>query len=355
MTKKIGIILVGYKDYANRFLIECRDSLRAQNYPKDSYQVYIVDNCSLNEAEFIKKRYPEAKVFTREDGNYSAANNLGLKMTMKDGCDYFIIANMDTKFDPDWIIELARAMESDDKIGIAQSKILLYPKTEAEQNEPKINSLGNIMHFLGFGFTKGYNELDRQVGDYPEIGYASGCSFIIKKEVLEKIGFYDEEYYMYHDDVEMSWRAKLASYKIVLAPKSIVYHKYEFSRSVKMLYYMERNRQLAVFHFYRLPTLILLMPAAFFMNLGMFFYAIAGGWVKTYWEILKYFFLPKTWIKIILKRKEIKKIRKVKDKKIVKDFEGKILFQEIDNPALRYIGNPVLNLYWRIVKKIIIW
>ena len=353
MKRKVGIILVGYKDYVNRFLIECRDSLRIQNYPKDSYQIYIVDNCSINNCEYIKKHYPEAKTATRSDGNYSAANNLGLKMAMEDNCDYFIIANMDTKFDQNWIIELVRAMESDPKIGIAQSKILLYPKTEKEQKLAKINSLGNIMHFLGFGFTNDYNEPDREIRGLPEIiGYASGCSYITKREVIEKIGYYDEEYYMYHDDVEMNWKVKLAGYKIILAPKSIVYHKYEFSRSVLMIYYMERNRHLAMLHYYKLPTLILVMPAVLGMDLGMFFYSIAGGWTKKYFQVIKYFLLPKTWACIILKRR---KIRKIKDKDIIKNFEGRVLFQEIENPVLKYIANPIFNLYWQIVKRIIIW
>lgn len=355
MNRKVGIILVGYKDYMNRYLIECRDSLRVQNYPPSSYQVYIVDNCPINNAEFSRQHYPEAKVFTRDDGNYTSANNLGLKMAMEDGCDYFIIANPDTKFDQNWIIELVRAMERDKNVGIAQSKILLYLKTEADKNNSKINSLGNIMHFLGFGFTKGYNEADRHIDGYPEIGYASGCSFIIKKNVLEKIGFYDEEYYMYHDDIEMSWRVKLLGYKIVLAPKSIVYHKYEFDRSIRMLFYMERNRHLVAFQFYRIPTIIMLFPVALFMNLGMFFYSVLGGWAKTYFQIVGYFLLPRTWAKIILKRRDVKKLRKVKDKNIVNNFEGRVLFQEIDNPVLKYIANPIFNLYWQIAKRIIFW
>ena len=68
-----------------------------------------------------------------------------------------------------------------------------------------------------------------------------GSSFAVKKAVLDKIGGYNEEYYMYHDDLEMGWKAKLAGYKIVLAPKSVCYHKYGFSRSIKMVYYMKRT------------------------------------------------------------------------------------------------------------------
>lgn len=349
--------MVGFRDYVDRYLLECRDSLRDQDYPKDLMNVYIIDNCSINNCAFIKENFPEAKFAERQDGNYAAANNLGLKMAMDDGCDYFVIANMDTKFSRSWISELVKAMKSDSKIGIAQSKMLLYPKNEEEWKVAKINSLGNIMHFLGFGFTSGYGEADRQIEGYPEIkGYASGCSYITSREVLDKIGLYDEEYWMYHDDIEMSWRVKLAGYKIVLAPKSVMYHKYEFSRSVRMLYYMERNRYLVMFQYYRLPTLLLLAPAILGMELGMIAFSIANGWFKdTKLKVLGYFFRLDTWRKIFAKRKEVAKFRAVNDGLIVRHFEGRVLFQEIENPILKYIANPIFDMYWRIARAIIFW
>lgn len=365
MPKKVGIILVGYKDYVNRYLNECRDSLRSQNYPKEFYQVYIVDNCSINNCEYVKINYPEAKCTTRPDGNYAAANNLGIKMAKEDGCEYFVIANMDVKFDPNWLAELVKAIESEPAAGIAQSKILKYPLNEEERKKPKINSLGNIIHFLGFGFTSGYGEADDGsqkifsakkgiTGEYPEIkGYASGCSFIIKKEVLDKIGGYNEEYYMYHDDLELGWKARLAGYNIILAPKSVVYHKYEFFRSVRMLYYMERNRYLVFFTYYRCSTIMLLLPALAAMDAGMWLYSIANGWFFIKLKICGYFLKPSIWSKILKDRKRIKKLRIRKDCEAAEGFAGEVLFQEINNPVLKYIANPAFKLYWKLVYKVI--
>ncbi|MFH0988054.1 MAG: hypothetical protein V1763_01645, partial [Parcubacteria group bacterium] len=185
--------------------------------------------------------------------------------------------------------------------------------------------------------------------------YPSGNSMIIKREVFEKIGHSDEEYYMYHDDVEFGWRAKLAGYKFVLAPKSIIYHKYEFTRSVRMLYYMERNRYIAIFSFYKLPTIILLIPAIIATDIAMILFSIASRWFKTKMRVNGYFFKPSAWRHIVKVRREIKKWRVLKDKDAIKHFSGQVLFQEIDNPVLRYIGNPLMNLYWRFAKRIILW
>ncbi len=355
MSRKVGIVLVNYKDYVNKFLTECRDSLREQSYP--DFNVYIVDNASNETSiEYIRNNYSEAIIVPREDGNYAAANNSGIKQAKKDRCHYFVIANMDIYFDKDWLSELVAAMENLDDAGFVQSKMLLYPQTEGEWKRPRINSLGNIINFLGFGYTSAYQEFDHEIEGYPEVtGYASGCSFITNREVIDKIGYYDEEYWMYHDDVEMSWCLKLAGYKIYLAPKSVVYHKYEFGRSVKMLYYIERNRYLVMFHYYTYPTILLLLPAIVVMEVGMIVYSIPGRWFPVKMKACFYFWKPSTWIKIFKKRKKINSLRTGREGDIIKHFEGRILFQEIDKPVLKYIANPMFNIYWNIVKRLVRW
>ncbi|MDA3840519.1 MAG: glycosyltransferase family 2 protein [Patescibacteria group bacterium] len=355
--KKVGIILVNFKDYAQKYLSEFRDGLLAQNYPSELVNYYMVDNASSEPSrKYLSENFPESIIIPRKDGNYASANNVGARKAIEDGCEYIVIANIDTSFDKSWLSELVKALDENEKAGIAQSKILLYPKNNEEIIEPKINSLGNIMHFLGFGFTSAYKEKDRELNGYPEIkGYASGCSFIIRKEVFEKIGGYDGDYYMYHDDVEVSWKTKLLGYKIILAPKSIIFHKYEFSRSVRMLYYMERNRYLVMFQFYSGLTLLLIMPAIVIMELGMWFFSIVNSWIGVKVKASLYFFSPLTWKKIFKKRKFLAGIKKEKEKNIIKYFEGRVLFQEISNPVLKYIANPLLNLYWKIIKIFIIW
>jgi hypothetical protein len=355
MNRKVGIILINYKDYAERFLAPCRDSLRQQNYPIELTKVYIIDNASTPESfKYLSGIYPEANILTRGDGNYAAANNLGFKEAREDGCEYLVTVNMDTEMEPSWLSELVSALENNPAAGVAQSKILLFPKTEEEKKNPKINSLGNVIHFLGFGFTSGYGEPDREILGYPEIkGYASGCSFIIRAEVLEKIGGYNEEYYMYHDDLELSLKAKLAGYQIVLAPRSVIYHKYEFKRSAKMVYYMERNRYLTLMIFYPGWLLILLGLPGLIMDIGMLFFSLVRGWFKEEMKIYAYFFHFKNYDKILAERKKIEAFKTKSFPLLAKNFSGKIEFVEIANPILKYLVNPLLNLYWQMVKRII--
>lgn len=364
----VAVILVNYKDYVNRFLAECRDSLRTQDYPDDLFNVYIVDNASSEESrDYIKNHYKEAIVIPREDGNYAAANNAGIKKAIEDGCEYFVIANMDTYFDKSWLSELVKAIESENNIGIAQSKILIYPKdkngeweatprTQEIDKKLKINSVGNMLHFLGFGFSQGDGKEDYAIKGYLAIkGYASGCSFITTKEAIEKIGGYNEEYFMYHDDIEVSWKTKLAGYKIILAPKSVVYHKYEFGRTDFAFHNMERNRYIAIFSFYKLPTILVILPALIAMDIGILLFSVINGWFGSKIKVYKYFARYDTWEKIAKARDEARKIRVKKDKEIIDGFTGQVLFQEINNPILKYIANPIFQAYWNIVRSFISW
>ncbi len=353
MTKKVGIILVNYKEYAERFLAPCRDSLRSQSYPADSFQVYIIDNASsVDSYDYLTKSYPEAKILKRSDGNYCAANNFGFQEAIKDGCEYLVAANMDTEMFPAWLEELVRALD-DEKVGVAQSKILLFPKNEAERMTPLINTVGNSLYFLGFGTTSSYNLPDYEIKGYPKIsGYASGCSFITRREVYEAIGGWNEEYYMYHDDIEFSLKTRLAGYEVVLAPLSVLFHKYEFSRSVRMLYYMERNRYLIAFTFYPIKVLILLIPAFVAMSFGLFGFALAKGWLSAWCRSAAYFWRPSSWRLIIKARRDINHLRRQPFRIIMDDMAGKLEFAEVENPILRYIANPLLGFYWQLIKKL---
>ncbi len=355
MDKKVGIILINFKDYATRFLIPCRDSLRLQSYPSELVKVYIIDNASSPETlNYLHTNYPEAKVLERRDGNYAAANNLGFREAQNDNCELLVTVNMDTEMESNWLSELVVALENNPQAAIAQSKILLFPKNDEEKIQAKINSLGNVIHFLGFGFTSAYGENDHEILGYPEIkGYASGCSFIIRAAILDKIGGYNEEYYMYHDDLELSLKVKIIGSKIILAPRSVIYHKYEFKRSTRMIYFMERNRYLTLIGFYPGYLLILIALPGVIMDIGMLFFSALSGWFKEELKVYGYFFHLKNYAKILKERKKIQSFQTQNFSMIAKDFSGKIEFQEIANPVLKYLVNPAFNFYWQLVKKII--
>ena len=267
-------------------------------------------------------------------------------MSRELGDDYLVLLNDDTIVEPDWLARLITLAESDEKIAAVQAKLLLWPERTL------INSYGNALHFLGFGYCNLYRQPDR-AGESFEVPYPSGGAVAIKMSALEKIGLFDNQLFMYHEDVDWGWRLRLIGYKILLEPKAIVYHKYNFTKASYKYYYMERNRLMVVMKNFKLATLIIFLPMGLLMELGIFFFAIKNGWIKE--KFSGYWWLVKNLSYILAERRKIQKSRVIKDREILKLFTGMIKFQDVDNLILTKLANPLLAAYFWLCKKIIFW
>ena len=357
MSKKVAIIISpNYKDYAKKYLADCINSIRKQDY-KDEIKVFITDNKTSKESYvLLKKIAPEAKIHrNKHNDGFAKGCNDSIKKALKQGFDYLSIVNIHTTLKPDYISELVKVAENSDNIGAVQGLMLLDP----EKN--KINSLGNDTHFLGFGYCRGYkdqitNYLSAQAGklQITNIFYPSGSSFLIKRKVLEKVGLFDEEFWMYNEDQDLGWRVWLAGFKCVLASQAVLYNKYEFARSIQKYYWMDRNRIIVMIKNYHWLTLLLITPACLVMEIGLILFSLKTGWFREKVKVWRYFLTPFKWRYLYQARKKTQRLRKVKDKDIVKMIVGKIWYQEIDDAKLRLV-NPVFNLYWQIIKRLVIW
>jgi hypothetical protein len=338
-----AVILVNYKDYANKYLTECYTSLSQQT--NQLFDIFIADNSTSNESvRTIKKLAPRAMIVcNKENLGWAGGNNSIIKTHLAE-YDYFVILNMDTVLEKDWLAELISAVERS-KYQIVQSKVLIH-------DNGNINSLGNRINYLGYGYCNAFGlpgDTKYDTEKWP-IDYASGASMIVKREVFEKIGFFREEFFMYHDDLEFSWRARLAGYKVGLAEESICHHKYSFGSTMNHIYYMERNRLITLFSLEKARTILLMLPMLIPFEIAMILYMAFTGNLSKKIRSLYYLFTP-TGIGLIHKiRKEVKGYRALRDREVVKSFAGKVIFAEIKNPVLNLIANPVLNLYWILIR-----
>lgn len=346
--------MINYKHYADRFLHDSFLSLEKLNYPKEKYRVYVVDNATSQETvERCKELAPGATILPSEGNGWGHANNVGARKAKEDGFDdYLFFVNMDTEFDPEFVREAIKAYESDEKIGVVQSKLLLHPPVEGEY---MLNSKGNSLTFLGFGYCAGDGKRDDVKDEVVDVTYAAGAALLVSGRVWGLIGECDESYFMYHDDIEINFKAKLIGLRTVLAPRSVVYHKHEFGRSILQVNFMERNRIRFLFEFYKWRTLILILPAFVVMEIGMFPYAILNKWVKTKLRVYLWFLTPSNILLLSQKRKKVQRLRKVDDKELLRGVGAIVDFQQVDNPVLRYIANPMFAVYWTVIKKFIKW
>ncbi|MDO8260348.1 MAG: glycosyltransferase family 2 protein [Candidatus Magasanikbacteria bacterium] len=352
MNKKIAVIIApNWRNYAKKYLADCVASLREQDF-QGELKFFLADNESTSETfEYITKIIPEAElILNKENDGFAKGCNDPMREALMQGFEYLVFINMDTVAEKNLISELVKAIEADKKIGVAQARIMLHPEKD------KINSLGNDTHFLGFGYCRNYREVyrDDMVRDLAPISYFSGAGMIVRADVLKEVGLFDEVFWMYNEDQDLGWRIWLAGYKCVLAKNAVVYHKYEFAKSIKQYYWMDRNRIIVMLKCYHLLTLFLIFPAFLVMEFGLILFSLKSGWWPEKKNVWKYFLDYDNWVYILRARREVQSTRKVKDSEIVGMFSGEISHQEIDDIKLKLV-NPIFNLYWEICKFIIIW
>lgn len=347
---RVAVIVLGWSDYPQRYLADCYASLRAQTYAPERFTVFIVNNGWDDAGQRAVDRLAGGARILHAGGNlgWSGGTNLALRIALAEGFEYLVMLNIDTRVDPAWLERLVEAAESRPDVHVLQSTILLEGTT-------RINSAGNTTHFLGFGYCRGYGrELGAGRADAPP-DFASGASLLVKRRVFDAVGLFREEYMMYYDDMEFSWRARLAGFNIGVADASLCYHKYQFQRNPAWLYYRQRNRWLTLLTLEKRRTLLVIAPVLLLGECVLTGYFLARGWGEVQLRLARHFLHPDTWRSIRTRRRQVARMRTRRDAEIVRAFAGRIVFPEIAHPLLRYLINPVLAGYWSLVRRLIVW
>ena len=358
MSKPIAIIITpNWRDYAEKYLGACIASIRAQDYPAE-HQVFITDNESSEASVALLKRLaPEAVIVTnRTNDGFAKGVNDSIRAALAAGFEYIAVFNIHTVLESNCVSEMVKALESDEKIGVVQSLMLLphesspSPPSKGEfvvdsplegstrpgrgRGDRLISSAGNATHFLGFGYCEKYREpiSSLEIGNWKlEIFYPSGSSMLFRRSALEEVGLLDEEYWMYNEDQEIGWRLRLAGWKCVLAPAAVLTNKYEFQRSIKKYYWMDRNRIISILICYKWPTLLLILPPFILMEFGLVLFALKGGWLRDKLRVWRYFLQPRTWAYLHTVRNRNQRLRRVGDREIARLISGRIWYQEVDD------------------------
>ncbi len=350
MTKKDKIIIIIPCYNAEKYWAELMPLLSQEKYPDFDLEILVVDNNSEDSSvSYLKDYYPNIKIIENiKNVGYVGANNIGYEYARRKQADYIFLLNQDTVIKAGFLQPLYN-FAKDNKFGSLQPKIKLWPKTD------KINTIGNAIHFLGFGYGIDSNKTDDNRQGINKINYASGAGVFLSMNVLNKKGYlFDESMFMYLEDLDLGWSLSLMGYDNYLIPDSIIFHKYEFKRGMKQLYWFERNRHWTMLKNYKLGTLLLITPACLIMEIGQLIFALLNK--RLLQKLRSYLWLLAPWqiAKLISQRRKIQKKRKRKDREIVKDFKGVILFQPLESPILK-IANFFMAIYWYIIKHIIFW
>ena len=144
-----------------------------------------------------------------------------------------------------------------------------------------VNTAGNYVHFLGFGWS---GELDAPVSSVPsearEVGFASGAALVVRRSAWDDAGGFDERYFMYGEDLDLSLRLRLAGWGIGVEPAAAVDHDYTFTKGDYKWFYLERNRWWTVVGVYPGALLAVLVPALLLFELVLLVASWRGGWLR---------------------------------------------------------------------------
>lgn len=238
---KIGIVTVLYK--SETVLSDFFESLNCQTYK--NFSLYVVDNKSPDNSllliDKLKRRYSFDVVIIANEDNYGIAkgNNIGIKKALEDGCDWILLSNNDVAFGENTIELLLNGTAINNRVDMFVPKIYFW----------NTNLLwfagGRYSFYNGWTVHRGYKKEDCGHFNIPQrILYAPTCFMLIRSSVFDKVGFMDENYFVYWDDTDFVSRALKENLKLWYIPQSVVYHKESTStgkQSDFSVYYLNRN------------------------------------------------------------------------------------------------------------------
>lgn len=232
----VSVVVVNLN--GKNYLGECLNSL-AQQSLKD-LEIIMVDNGSVDgSAEYVRANFgPGIRLLqNQQNEGFAAGNNQGIRIARG---KYIALLNNDAMADPRWLEELVKPAEEDPRVGMVASKIYL------RGHERVIDNVGHLIYRDGLNRGRGRLEVDHgQFDRREEVLFPSGCAALYRREMLEEIGLFDEDFFAYGDDTDIGLRGRLAGWKCEYVPSAVVYHRYSQSSgaySPLKAFLVERNR-----------------------------------------------------------------------------------------------------------------
>jgi len=273
-------------------------------------EILVVDNQSSDGSPEIAKRLAnenDSLRLLRSDTNLGYAGAVNLALPEARG-DYVAVLNMDVVVGDRWLEPLVAHLESNPDTGAACPLIVL------ESDPGRINAAGQNIHPTALGFNRWLEKPRERAGSEPfRVSGLHGAAFVVRRELLERIGGWDDSGFLYHEDVELSWLLRLAGKDIVCVPSSAVSHDYHLTMFPHKLFLLERNRWKMLLANLRGRTRLALSPVLVLSELMMWGYCLLRGpkFLRAKWR--SYGWLRQNAEAIRHRRREVAPLRRASD------------------------------------------
>jgi GT2 family glycosyltransferase len=315
------------------------DGLLAQTRPPT--EILIVDNGAGGWLAEALREYAPIVTTIVPGSNLGYAAGVNLAAARASG-DYLLCLNPDAQAEADCLAQLAAVADGDAQIAIVGAQILL-------EDGVTHNAGANPLHPSGISPSGGYGE-PREQGEPRDVAVVSGACCLIRRAILTSLGGFVEELFVYYDDVDLAWRARIAGMRVVYCPAAAVRHSYEFARRSRKWFYLERNRLFSVLANYEAKTLILLAPLLMATEIGLIVVAARSGWLSQ--KLQSYGSLFALRRRLLAQRRAVGRSRRRADVEILDLFDDRL-----DSALLSRRGAAFANLfcvpYMRLLRRLV--
>ena len=322
----ISIIVLNYN--GKKWLKKCLDSLCAQTYK--NFEIIFVDNASSdNSIEFVENNYKDDRIkIIKSDKNlgFAGGNNLGFQYVKG---EYILLLNNDTWAQENYLEKFIKAFQEIPNAASIQSKMILMDSIEKLDGCGSYWSDSSFLYHYGFGKNQSLEKYNKTMQFFSN----KGASIMIRKDVIDQIGLFDEDFWCYYEDTDFCHHAWLAGYECWYYPEAVMYHAGSGTTITLQNSYIQfhnfKNKLLSFLKNFEVWTLIKILPVYLILNIALsLFWLFQGKWrhflalyQAIWWNILHF-------RQTMKKRRVVQSFRKKKDAEIFKQVKR--------NPKLIY-------------------
>jgi GT2 family glycosyltransferase len=297
-------------------------------------EVLLVDNAGDPELDELVGVVEVDLRVLRPEGNVGYVGGCNLAAREATG-DWLWFVNPDAVPAPTALERLLAA--TDERTAIAGAQILLP--------DARVNAGDNPLHVSGLSWAGRYLQPREDVPPR-DVAVSSGACLLVRRADFEGLGGYHHGYFLYHDDVDLAWRARLAGRRVLFVPEATAVHDYDFGKGAYKWFWLERNRLWTILSNYDARTLVLLAPVLLATELAVLAFAVRTGWwrekLRSWRELWRARHELRTW------RTEVQSRRRVPDAVLLRDLTGRLDSPLLAAPGVGVAG-AVMEAYRRAV------
>jgi len=328
----VSVVIISYN--ARRHLGPCLRSLLGDAALPT--EVILVDNASGDgSAEYVEETFRDVRLLhAGANRGFGAASNLAARHARG---QYLAFLNPDTVVEPGWLAPLVAALQADPRAALATPKIVLH------SDPTTINTGGNDIHCSGLTLCRGAGLSREQLDHAAEVSAISGAAFAVRKDVFEQLGGFDEHFFLYMEDADLSLRAGLAGNCCLYVPQSVVQHDYALRFGPRKTYYQERNRYLMLLKTLRWPTLLILTPVLALGEVVTWGFVFLHDRRRAANKLRAYAWVVRHGREILDARRETQKLRRVSDRSLLAATSYRLAFEQTGDGFVARVAHVVFD------------